>query len=135
MQSKNNKKATTGMLPGMEMFVEETEDKFFWEGEKKASYFDAANLVDSPTYQPNAQGATTYVLYVIFPDREGLVRAITALTKRARRGLAAGAKIGSLNGIAETKEGITFLEMWERDMLGIKPKEEVIDPDEAHAPI
>ena len=124
-----------GLLPGMEEFLKPEEEEFFFDGEKKVTYFDAASLPDSPHYQPNAEGATTYVLYVIFPSREDLVRAITALTNGQRKGLAAGAKIGSLNGIADTKEGITFLEMWEEAILGRKPKHEKIDTDEAQAPI
>ena len=117
--------------------MKEVEEEFFFDGEKKVNYFDAAGLPDSPRYQTNAEGAVTYVLYIVMPTREDLVRAITALTKGTRKGLAAGAKIGTLNGVAEMKDGLTLLEAWERDMLGIKPKrkKKVVDPDEAQAPI
>jgi hypothetical protein len=128
----NNNKVS---LPGMEQFMVEEEEEYLLEGTKNTSYFDAVSLPDSPKYQANAEGATTYTLYVVFPDRDGLVRAITALTKRGRKGLAAGAKIGTLNGIAVMKDGLSLLEAWEQDMLGIAPKREEVDPDEAQAPI
>jgi hypothetical protein len=130
----NNNKNSSNVIPGMETFLEE-EEEYFFEGVKNSSYFDAAGLPDSPHYQANASGATTYTMFIVFPSREELVRAITALTSKGRKGLAAGAKIGTLNGIARTKEGITLLEMWEREILGIQPKVDEIDPDEAQAPI
>lgn len=124
------------MLPGMETFLEEEETEYFLDGVKNVTYFDAVGLPDSPKYQPNAEGATTYTLFIVMPTREDLVRAITALTKGGRKGLAAGAKIGTLNGIAVMKDGLTLLEAWERDMLGLEPKGKVeVDPDEAQAPI
>ena len=130
---KNNK---SSLLPGMESFLVEAEEEYFLDGVKNTTYFDAAMLPDSPSYQTSAHGATTYTLFVVFPEREDLVRAITALTKRGRKGLAAGAKIGTLNGIAVMKDGLTLLEAWERDMLGLEPKEKAeVDPDEAQAPI
>lgn len=122
-------------LPGMENYLVEAEEEYFLDGVKNVTYFDAALLPDGPKYQPNAEGATTYTLFVVFPSREELVRAITALTKRGRKGLAAGAKIGTLNGIAVMKDGLSLLEAWERDMLGIEPVREEVDPDEAQAPI
>lgn len=132
MPKSNNK----SLLPGMEEFFVAEEEEFLFEGVKNTTYFDAALLPDSPSYQTSADGAVTYTLYLVFPDRDSLVRAITALTKRARKGLAAGAKIGTLNGVAIMKDGFTLLEAWERDMLGIKPKERIVeDPDEAQAPI
>lgn len=133
MANKNNNSKVA--LPGMETFLEAEEEEYFLDGVKNTTYFDAALLPDSPGYQPNASGATTYTLFIVFPTREDLIRAITALTKRGRKGLAAGAKIGTLNGIATMKDGLTLLEAWERDMLGMEPKREEIDPDEAQAPI
>lgn len=132
---KNNKKNLLGLIPGMETFMAETEEEYFFEGEKISTYFDAASLPDAPVRQTSAHGATTYTLYLVFPSREEMIRAITALTKRGRKGLAAGAKIGTLNGIAVMKDGLTLLESWERDMLGIEPTEKEVDPDEAQAPI
>jgi hypothetical protein len=131
---KNNNKVT---LPGMETFLQEAEEEYFLDGVKNVTYFDAATLPDSPRYQANANGATTYTLFIVFPSREEMIRAITALTKRGRKGLAAGAKIGTLNGIAVMKDGLTLLEAWERDMLGLEPsrKDDEVDPDEARAPI
>lgn len=131
-KNKNNGKVT---LPGMETFLEEAEEEYFLDGVKNTTYFDAASLPDGPRYQPSAEGATTYTLFIVFPTREDMVRAITALTKRGRKGLAAGAKIGTLNGIAVMKDGLTLLEAWERDMLGVEPTRDEVDPDEAHAPI
>jgi len=129
------KNISVGMIPGMESFVEK-EEEYFLEGKKVSSYFDSTSLPDGPNYQENAEGSVTYTLYIVFPSREEMIRAITALTKRGRKGLAAGARIGTLNGIAEMKDGLTLLEAWERDMLGVEPKKKnVIDPDEAQAPI
>lgn len=125
------------IIPGMEDYFKEEEEEFFWDGVKKESYFDAANLADTPNYQANAEGAETFILYVVFPSREELVRAILALTAKGRKGLAAGAKIGTLNGAA-VRDGMTLLEMWEKKILGMKPvkkKEPEADPDEAQAPV
>lgn len=130
---KNNN--NNSILPGMETFLAPEEEEYFLDGVKNTTYFDAASLPDAPRYQPNADGATTYTLYIVFPSREEIIRAITALTKRGRKGLAAGAKIGTLNGIAVMKDGLTLLEAWERDMLGVQPKRDEVDPDEAQAPI
>jgi hypothetical protein len=128
-------KNNNGLLPGMEEFLESTEEEFFFEGVKDVTYFDAAQLPDMPRYQPSAEGATTYTLFVVFPSREEMIRAITALTRRERKGLAAGAKLGTLNGVAIMKDGLSLLEAWERDMLGVEPKKPEVDPDEAQAPI
>jgi len=122
------------MLPGMEEFLEEEE--YFFDGKKADRYFDAAALPDAPNYQANAERSATYTLYVVFPDQDGLVRAVTALTKGGRKGLKPDSKIATLNGIAVMKSGLTLLEMWEQDILGIEQeKEKEIDPDEAQAPI
>ncbi len=129
-----NKKNKKIVIPGLEEFTKE-ETEIFHEGEKISTYFDARNLPDSPAYQTNANGAETYQLIVVFPSREELVRAITVLTNRDRKGLAAGAKIGTLNGIGELRDGRTILEMWEEEIFGIKSKGKEIDPDEAQAPI
>jgi hypothetical protein len=123
------------MLPGMETFIKEEETEFFLDGVKNMTYFDAAQLPDTPRYQASAEGATTYTLYLVFPTRDELIRAITALTKGKRKGLAAGAKLGTLNGVAEMPDGSTLLEMWEEALLGTKRKEKEGDPDEAQAPI
>jgi len=131
----NKKKANNSMLPGMETFVTEAEEEYFLDGVKNTTYFDAALLPDGPRYQPNAEGAVTHTLYIVFPSREELIRAITALTKRGRKGLAAGARIGTLNGIAKMKSGLSLLEQWEKDMLGVEPELPEVDPDEAQAPI
>lgn len=131
--SKSNKNKS--VLPGMEAFLAEAEEEYFLDGVKNTTYFDAASLPDSPNRSLNANGSTTYTLFIVFPSREEMIRAITALTKRGRKGLAAGAKIGTLNSIAMMKDGLTLLEAWERDMLGIEPERSDIDPDEAQAPI
>lgn len=128
------KPSSSSMLPGMEAFLDE-EEEFFFEGKKADRYFDAASLPDAPNYQANAAGSATYTLYIVFPDQDGLVRAITALTKGNRKGLKPDAKIATLNGIAVMKNGLTLLEIWEQDILGIQQKQEEIDPDEAQAPI
>lgn len=130
---KNNKNKS--VLPGMETFLAEAEEEYFLDGVKNTTYFDAATLPDSPNRSLNANGSTTYTLFIVFPSREEMIRAITALTRRGRKGLAAGAKIGTLNGIAIAREGMTLLELWEKYMLGIEPSTPEVDPDEAQAPI
>lgn len=127
--------SNNNMLPGMEDYFKDAEEEYFFDGVKNVTYFDAANLPDSPARQENAHGATTYTMFVVFPSREEMLRAIWALTKKGRKGLASGAKLATLNGVAVMKDGLTLLEMWERDILGIEPEREEVDPDEAQAPI
>lgn len=134
----SNGKNGSVLIPGMETFVQpEKEEEFFWDGEKKATYFDAAQLPDTPAYQKNANNATTYLLYIIFPDYDLLVRAITALTSGKRKSLAPGSRTGSLNGVYKDADGKMFLEIWEEKMMGkVKPKRKKAETDdEAQPPI
>lgn len=134
---KNNKQGST-MLPGLEGFVAKKEEDWFWDGHKNEHYFDAMDLPDIPSRQMNAQGSQTYVLYVIFPEYEDLVRAVTAFTQGKRKSLAPGSKTASLNGIhkPDPDSDLQFIEIWEQALLGLKPKKrKKVNTDEAQAPI
>lgn len=136
---KNDKEQS--IIPGMEDFVTHQTDEFFWEGQKKETYFDSAALPDAPGRQENAHGHTTYSLYVLFPDQESLLRAMEIFTLGLRKVLKANDKIAALNAVAvvpKDPHGRTFLEVWEDEFkLDGKPKKKkkVVDEDEAQAPI
>lgn len=133
----NNNKGSV-ILPGMQGFIKKKEEDWFWDGEKNERYFDATDLPDAPARQINAKGAQTYVLYVIFPEYDDLVRAVTAFTQGRRKSLAVGSKTASLNGIhkPDPDSDLMFLELWEQALLGIKPKKKKkVNTDEAQAPI
>lgn len=136
--SANNKKQGSTMLPGLEGFIKQKEEEWFWDGQKNEHYFDAMDLPDIPARQMNAQGAQTYVMYVIFPSFDELVRAIHAFTHGKRKGLAPGSKTASINGAHKPDGGEqTFLELWEQALLPKeKPsKKKKVNTDEAQAPI
>ena len=123
------------MLPGLSDYVKKQEEEWFWEDEKKTSYFDATDLPDSPKRQMTAAGSQTYVMYVIFPSLEELTRGITAFTYGKRKSLAPGSKTASLNGVHRLEDGNTLLETWEASLSGKKKVKKKVDTDEAQAPI
>jgi hypothetical protein len=137
MKKDHTQEGTATEKTPMETFMENVEEEYFFEGEKLTSYFDATTLPDAPKRQLNAEGNTTYTMFLVFPSKEELVRAIFALTVGTRKSLAAGAKLATVNGAAILKDGLTLLEHWEQELVGIHPKEgkEEADPDEAQAPI
>lgn len=139
MANNGNKGSGQSVIPGMEEFVKGPDEEFFFSGEKKETYFDAASLPDSPGRQNNAHGHTTYVMYVLFPSQEEMLEALSIFTNGYRKSLKAGDKIGSLNAVAKLPkdpEGRTFLEYWREEYAGKKRKKRHHDEeDEAQAPV
>lgn len=128
------KPTNNDFLPGMGDFVAEDAETWFWEGVKNERFFDSTQLPDSPGKQNSV--TVTHAVYLLFPGREELTRAFTALTQGARKGLAGKTKIVSINAMAEVPDGsgMTFLELWEMLMMGIMPEEKE-QSDEAQEPI
>lgn len=121
------------VLPGMGDFMQEKEEQWFWEGQKNERYFDSTQLPDAPGTQNSV--VQTHAVYLLFPDRETMLRGMAALTQGRRKGLAGKTKIVSINSVAVLPdENMTFLELWEMLLLGIVPEEKE-QSDEAQAPI
>jgi hypothetical protein len=115
------------VLPGLEEFFEEDNDEAqeFHSGapDSRIDYFDAMSLPDMPEYQRNAHGNQSYILHILFPSMEEMTRALQALTYGERKSFAKQAKLGTINGVKESKNmGKPFLELWEQHLKNYKVK-------------
>ncbi len=102
------------VMPGFESLLENKED-FFKEGAPTKDYFDATELPDAPQYQTNAIGSGgVFILHLIFPKQEDMIRGIVALTKGKRKSLPKSSRLATINSMAVMPDSEkTFLEFWE----------------------
>lgn len=131
------------VIPGMENLVTpESEPDYFNDGTFDKRFFDAGELLDTPAYQKNASGSTTYVLYLLFPTHEDLIRAIKAFTLGERKSLSKKSRLASINAMAKNDAGSQWLETWEnalqlyakvQGVLMASPDDDIAG-DEATAP-
>lgn len=110
------------ILPGMEEFAEEEEH--FTEGppRKGVTHFDASVLPDAPGYQPSANGAQVYTLFVLFESYEELKRGLLALSGGKRVSLSTVARMATVSASREVEEGRTYLQHWEERLLDANPR-------------
>ncbi len=127
-------------IPGMEDFMSDGsdghEEDWFVEGAQQTkNYFDAAVLPDAPGYIKNAENNQTYILHIVLPTQDELRRCIVAVTGGERKALASTAKEAIINSMAVRKDGLNWLQWWEKTLLGVEPTvREPVDEDEAVAP-
>ena len=115
----NNGEDNSMVLPGFESFID-NEDTIedFGEGPPRniKFYFDPSQLPDAAGKQ-STDKSQSYLIYVVFPTREQLMRGITALTAGERTSFTAIMKESHIDASNPGKRGVPLLEVWEDKLL------------------
>jgi len=116
----NNNEDDMTILPGFESIVGNDNDvaENFGEGAPRniKFHFDASLLPDAAKAQ-STDKSQAYLIYVVFPSREQLVRGIIALTGGERTSFTPSMKESHIDASNPGKRGVPLLEVWEDKLM------------------